>query len=282
METSTLATAALAILVLLLIFGGVAKLATAGRDADPGGLSRLGPGVLVPERWRKPFMIFCAVGEFVLAAGLLFTRHPLPRWGTIAFFSVATYVLWELRRRRPDVGCGCFGEASGSPVGLRSIGRAAVLAGMAVVVTLVPVSGTDLWSEASLNLAESLGAGLALLVLLSPEMGEGIARVRHRAPCEQRPVPASRALSRLRTSTEWRSHAPSLTSEEPSDSWRELCWRFFVYPGRTAAGAETEVVFAVYLSGRRPPVRVAVVGTDGPGTGSDDILQESIGVSAGR
>lgn len=278
MDLKTFAVAALLLLVLLLVLSGAAKLATAGRDAEPGGLSRLGPGVLVPERWRKSVMIACSAGEAVLVAGLLFTRHPLPRWGTIAFFSVATYVLWELRRRRPDVGCGCFGDASGAPVGLRSIGRAVMLAGLAVLVEAVPVSGADLFVPPSGSLALATCAGLLLLIALSPEAEEAIARIRYRAPCEQRPAPAPRSLSRLRSSAEWRSHVGLLTSDEPQDSWRELCWRFFVYQGRTESGSAAEVVFAVYLSGRRPPVRVAVVREDG----QEGVLQKSIGVSAGR
>lgn len=273
-EAVTLSTAALALLVLFLVLGGVAKIATAGTDAAPGGLARLGPGVLVPERWRKPMMIFCSIMEFVLAAGLLFTSYPLPRWATVAFFTVATYVLWELRRRRPDVGCGCFGEASGAPVGLRSIGRAALLAGMAILVTLVPVSGATLLAGFSWKLGIALGAGLGLLIVLSPEAGEAISRVRYRAPCEQRPQPAVKALSRLRSSAEWRSHQGLLMSNEPADTWRELCWRFFVYSGHTSAGAEADVVFAVYLSGRRPAVRVALVEE------SRSSLRESIGISA--
>ncbi|MFC4587829.1 MauE/DoxX family redox-associated membrane protein [Sphaerisporangium corydalis] len=276
MDVVTLATAALALLVFLLLLGGTAKLATAGTDSEPGGLSRLGPGVLVPERWRKPVMIFCSFGEAVLAAGLVFTSNPLPRWGTIAFFSVATYVLWELRRRRPDVGCGCFGEASSAPVGLRSIGRAVVLAGLGVVVAIVPVSGADLLSEFSWELVAAVAVGAAVLMVLSPELEEGIARVRYRAPCEQRPVSTSRILSRLRSSAEWRSHNELLTAAEPEDTWRELCWRFFVYSGRTASGARAEVVFAVYLIGRRPAVRVAVVETETAG----DPLVKSIGLSA--
>jgi Methylamine utilisation protein MauE len=275
-QVATLATAALVLLVALLLLGGTAKLATAGTDTAPGGLSRLGPGVLVPERWRKSVMIFCSVGEAVLAAGLVFTRHPLPRWGTIAFFSVATYVLWELRRRRPDVGCGCFGEASSSPVGLRSIGRALVLTGFAVLVALVPVSGVDVMAGLTWDLAVVLGAGVVLLTVLSPEVEEGIARVRYRTPCEQRPMSVNKAMSLLRGSAEWRSHKALLASVEPADTWRELCWRFFVYPGYTALGAQAEVVFAVYLSGRRPPVRVAVVDR------TSATLRESIDVSATR
>ncbi|GII77640.1 hypothetical protein Sru01_26220 [Sphaerisporangium rufum] len=275
-QPTTIATAALVLLVVLLVLGGAAKAATLRGDAEPGALVRLGPGVLVPERWRRPVMVVCSIGEIVLAIGLIFTRHPLPRWGTIAFFSVASYVLVELRRRRPDAGCGCFGEASSAPVGLRSIGRAVVLAAMAVLVTLVPVSGVDLAAGISADLALALGAGTALLAVLSPEMGEGIARVRYRVPCEQRPIPAARALARLRASAEWRAHAGLLASAEPADSWRELCWRFYLYPGRTASGEPAEVVFAVHLVGRRPPVRVAVLAAAGaPGS-----LPESSGISA--
>lgn len=276
MKVETLAAAALVLVVVLLVLGGAAKLVTTGRDAEPGGLSRLGPGVLVPDRWRRQFMIFCAAAEFTLAAGLLFTSNPLPRWGAVVFFSIATYVLWELRRRRPDAGCGCFGEASSSPVGFRSIGRAVVLTGMALIAAVVPVS--DLLSRFSTDLVIALAAGLVLLALLSPELEESIARIRYRAPCEQRSIPAARALSRLRSSAEWRSHESLLVSGEPSDSWRELCWRFFVYPARTAAGGGAEVVFAVYLSGRRPPVRVTVVEEEG----AEAILHESTGVSARR
>ncbi|MDH2425719.1 MauE/DoxX family redox-associated membrane protein [Sphaerisporangium sp. TRM90804] len=270
------ATAALGLVVLMLVLGGVAKAATAGGESEPGGLSRLGPGVLVPERWRKPVMIFCSAGETVLAAGLLLTHHPLPRWGTIAFFSVATYVLLELRRRRPDVGCGCFGDTSGTPVGLRSIGRAVVLTVMAVILTVVPVSGADLPAAFTWEVGLAGVAGAALLALLSPEMGEGIARLRYRAPCEQRPMPAGKAASRLRSSAEWRAHERLLTSGEPSDTWRELCWRFFVFPARGAAGTAEDVVFAVYLSGRRPPVRVTVV----PAAGMENGLRQSVEVSA--
>ena len=273
---ATLATVALELLVLILLLGGLAKFATAGARGQPGNLSWLGPGVLVPDRWRRPFMILCAAGEVALAAGLLFTTWPPARWGTLAFFAVATYVLWELRRRRPDVGCGCFGEASSAPVGLRSIVRASLLAGLAVVVTVVPVPGTGIVTGFSPGLVAATAAGLAVLALLSPEMSEAIARMRHRAPCEQRPMAAGKALHRLRASGEWRAHAPLLVSEEPSDTWRELCWRFFVYPGRTADGTPAELVFAVYLTGRRAPVRVGVTEPAG------QVMRESIEVSAVR
>lgn len=40
--------------------------------------------------------------------------------------------------------------------------------------------------------------------------------------------------------------------------WRELCWRYVVFPYR-AEGGMAEVVFAAQMQRRRPAVRAAVV-----------------------
>lgn len=275
---ATLGTAALPLLCSLLLLGGLGKLATVEGEEDPGRLTRLGPAVLVPERWRKPVMVACAYGELALAPALLLWGSPLPRWGTVLFFTIATYVLWDLRRRRPDVGCGCFGEMSATPVGLRSIARCAVLTALALALALTePVSASGLellagWTGATWAWA---AAGLVLLLLLSPEVEELAARLHRHVPCEQRQVPAERTLAHLMSSTAWQAHRPLLVAEEPSDSWRELCWRFFVYPGRNADGEPVDVVFAVHLEGRRPPVRSAVVPADGAAPAS---VAESIPV----
>lgn len=246
----------LPLLIVMLLLGTVAKVGTVTSGREPGSLSRLGPAVLVPGRMQVPALLLCAVGELVLAAGLLVTTHPLFRWGTVAFFALSTYVLLELRRRRPDAGCGCFGEVSSAPVGLRSIGRTVVLTGMALMSVWSPVTG---W-VAAFQLSWYAAAGVALLVLLSPEIEELIDRVRFRAPCEQRRGPAeSVTLSRLRSSGVWRANKETLTSAEPYDSWRELCWRFFAFRNHDG----DDVVFAVYLSGRRPAVRMAVVSAEG-------------------
>ncbi|MEV0382784.1 MauE/DoxX family redox-associated membrane protein [Nonomuraea sp. NPDC050643] len=249
----------LPLLIVLLLLGTTAKVITVGSGGEPGALSRLGPAVLVPDRMLAPALLVCAAGELVLATGLLLTTHPFFRWGTVAFFALSTYVLLELRRRRPDAGCGCFGEVSSAPVGLRSVGRTVVLTGMAGVSVWAPVPGWVAMTQPSWYTA----AGMAVLALLSPEIEEMIDRVRFRAPCEQRRGPAeSVTLSRLRSSGTWRAHRGELASTEPYDSWRELCWRFFAFRNHD----EDDVVFAVYLSGRRPAVRMAVVSAEDSGS----------------
>ncbi|MFB4276005.1 MULTISPECIES: MauE/DoxX family redox-associated membrane protein [unclassified Nonomuraea] len=242
----------LPLLVMMLLLGTAAKVLAVGSGREPGSLSRLGPAVLVPGRMQVPALLVCAAGELVLASGLLLTTHPLFRWGTVAFFALSTYVLLELRRRRPDAGCGCFGEVSSAPVGLRSIGRTVALTGMAGMAVWTPVAG---WVAAT-RPSWFTAAGVVVLAMLSPEIEELIDRVRYRAPCEQRRGPAeSVTLARLRSSGIWRAHRGELVSAEPYDTWRELCWRFFAFRNHD----DDDVVFAVYLSGRRPAVRVAVV-----------------------
>jgi hypothetical protein len=49
-----------------------------------------------------------------------------------------------------------------------------------------------------------------------------------------------------------------VSADIPDDVWREGCWRFVVFPG-LAHGRRADVVFAVYLQSRRPPIRVAVL-----------------------
>ncbi|MEV7012173.1 MauE/DoxX family redox-associated membrane protein [Streptosporangium sp. NPDC051022] len=277
-----IAAAQLPVLGALLAAGALSKVWTAMGETGPGALSRFGPAVLVTDRWRASAMFGCAAGEAVLVAGLVATGHPVFRWATAGFFAVSTYVLWELRRRRPDVGCGCFGEVSAVPVGLRSLGRTMVLTAMAAGLLWTPeVPGWSLLTGMTWSQGLATAGGLLVLAVLSPEIEEAAARLRYRAPCEQRPLDPAPALNRLRSSTTWRAHKELLLSTDPVDSWRELCWRFFVYPGRSHSGEQVDVVFAIYLSGRHPAIRVAMVGFDGRPV-EDASLEESMPVSVGR
>jgi hypothetical protein len=248
----------LPVLIAVLALGAVAKVITVRSGSELGALARLGPAVLVPVAIQAPALLVCAFGELVLSIGLLVSTQPIIRWGTVAFFAMSTYVLLELRRRRPDAGCGCFGEVSAAPVGLRSVARTVVLTGMAAMSVWAEAPGWTVFAQPSWLTA----AGVVALLVLSPELEEMADRLRYRAPCEQRRAPAQEVtLARLHSSGAWRQYRERLAAE-PYDSWRELCWRFFVFE----SGGGADVVFAVYLSGRRPAVRVAVVDPEDSGS----------------
>jgi hypothetical protein len=229
------------------------------------------PTALFPVPLRRTAAIAVCVTEFVLGVALLMTAWPLPgdagprpaaaacaRAAAALFFLTAAATLHELRDRRPEAGCGCFGELSRTPVGWRPIARSALLCGAA----LASVSARPLRMPGSAGaawlLVAAIAAELAVLAALSPELGEVIVRLGYSEPCEVRRIPVARTLDSLRASPQWRRYRQYLTSLEPGDVWREGCWRFAVFPGM-AEGRRVEVVFAVYTKPRRPPVRAAIV-----------------------
>jgi methylamine utilization protein MauE len=221
---------------------------------------------LFPVRLRRPAtMVLCAT-ELSLGAGLLITAGrsdagwpaDLVRAGVSVFFLVGMCALVELRARRPGLGCGCFGELSSSPPGVRSIVRAGLLAGGA----LAGIGAPDLdlrppAPQAGLYLLAAV-CQVALLAAVSPEVGEALVRLGYSAPCELRPASAQRALAALHASALWRSCGAGVTGGEPLDMWRELCWWYVVYPA-SHEGRECEAVFAVEVRSHRPAVRAALV-----------------------
>lgn len=235
----------------------------------------MGPAGLFPWRLRRPVMIAMCVVEFGLGLALLATASPaldgfdgapatVTRAGTALFFLIAAGTLHEARQRRPEAGCGCFGELSDTPIGLRTIGRAGLLCIAAATTIGAPPLRMPASSGQSATLLGILAAELALIAALSPEVGEIMVRLGYSEPCELRRLPVTRTLGALRSSSQWRRHAGQLVSFTPIDVWREGCWRFVVFPGQVA-GQRVEVVYAVYLQARRPPIRVAVL--DEPSAG---------------
>jgi hypothetical protein len=207
----------------------------------------------------------CA-SEFGLGIGLIVTAGRLGRGlpatvvrtGVSLLFLIAVGALIELRERRPDAGCGCFGDLSVTPVGARTITRSTVLA-VAAIVTLgapplqMPASGlaATLW-------VVTLVAEVLLLAVLSPELGEAMARLGYSEPCEVRRISVDRTLAALTGSAPWRRYAGLVTEAAPSDIWREGCWRYLLYPGESG-DRRVDLVFAVSLRSRRPQVQVAVL-----------------------
>ena len=106
-------------------------------------------------------------------------------------------------------------------------------------------------------------AEFAVLAALSPELGELMVRLGRTEPCELRRIPVAKSLDTLWASASWRRYHRYLITTEPTDVWREGCWRFAVFPG-ILASRRVEVVFAVYLTGRHAPVRVGVLDIDTP------------------
>jgi hypothetical protein len=101
--------------------------------------ARSDPADLFPAHLRRPIIVLVFAAELGLGLGLIGTAvkfgrdwPALPatvvRTGTALFFLVAVGALNEMRQRRPDAGCGCFGELSGTPIGLRTIARRACCA----------------------------------------------------------------------------------------------------------------------------------------------------------
>ncbi len=255
------------ILSVLLIGGCAAKAkkALGARSVSAG----LGSTAMFPLRLRRPVAIFMCASELSLGVALILTAGRagagIPatavRAATALLFFTAVGALHELRTRRPDAGCGCFGDLSETPVGLRAIARSALLSAAAVSSEGVPPIRMPTAPSAATAMIICAAAEIMIIASLSPELGEILVRLGYSEPCEIRRVPAERTLATLRSSSAWRRYRRQITSREPVDMWREGCWRFVVFAA-VMQGNPADVVFAVYLHTRRPPVRVAAIMTE--------------------
>ena len=158
------------------------------------------PTGLLPLRLRRPVMMTMCATELALGLALIATASQVGaggagllatvvRAGTALLFLVAVGALNETRQRRPDAGCGCFGEFSDTPIGWRTITRAGVLCAAATVtIGLPPLRMPSSPATAELLLA-ALAFELSLIASLSPEIGEILVRLGYSEPCELRRAP---------------------------------------------------------------------------------------------
>jgi hypothetical protein len=252
------------LLAILLLGGCAGKAARVIRERSLS--AALGPTGLFPWQLRRPIMVLMCLAELGLGLALLgtatVTGKGMPasaaRAGTALFFLIAIGTLYEVRQRRPAAGCGCFGELSDTPVGLRTIARACLLCLAAVASIGAPPLAMPSSPGRAAFMICLLGLELVLFAVLSPEIAEIGVRLGYSEPCELRRLPVARTLTSLQSSAQWRRYAAAITDEQPLDIWREGCWRFVVFPG-AVDGRLTDIVFAVYLQNRRPPIRVAVL-----------------------
>jgi hypothetical protein len=227
---------------------------------EPG--DTLDPGTMLANlRRHRSAVVALALVEGAVGAGLLISDHPVARFGTVVIFFVATSVVFELRARKADEGCGCFGGLSTSPVRLRAVVRAFLFLLLGLAVVGVPTTGLDVMRHGTGWHGLIVAVEVAVFAGLSPEIGALLARRRERIPCEHRTVPLAETFAILHASEQWREQAPLIVTADPVDVWRELCWRFLVYGGR-ADDEEIEIVFAVSTEERNPAVKVAIVRPD--------------------
>ncbi|MBB4935089.1 hypothetical protein F4561_005983 [Lipingzhangella halophila] len=241
----------LPVLALLLLLGAVSKLT--GSDTR-GGAS------LLPVRARPWFTRAHGAVEVLVAGALLVLPGQVGDAGRMwaaALFAGGVVALFVLRRRDPEMGCGCFGGLSTTPIGWRVIARAAVFAVAAAATVGVDGSGLGVLGGLTGWHAAVIAAEAALLAALSPELGELTLRLARRERCDTRAVPMRRTLARLLLSDVWRASTAVVTSRRPLDVWRQGCWRFLRYAGRRD-GRPVDVVFGVPLDGRRSAVRAAI------------------------
>jgi hypothetical protein len=251
------------LLAALLLGGCAAKLR---RTIRTRSIAReMGPTALFPLRLRRPVAIVVCISELALGVGLLVTAGQFGagapalavRSLTVVLFCTAVGALHVLRTRRPAAGCGCFGDLSDTPVKWRTLTRTALFCGAAVATLGAPALHTPPSAAVAMVVLGVLVVEVSVLVALSPEFAEVMIRLGYNEPCEVRRLPVARSLTALRSSPQWRQYHRYLTAKEPTDVWREGCWRFAVFPGMLT-GRRVEVVFAVYLKPRRPQVRVGL------------------------
>jgi hypothetical protein len=251
------------LLAAMLLGGCAAKLARAIQRHSVG--AGLGPTALFPLKLRPLAAgTLCAV-ELGIGIGLIVTAGSfgagtpahLIRLSTCLLFVVATCALIELRSIRPDIGCGCFGEFSASPITGRTLARSILLAAAALGTVWVTVRLPRTASAATPMLIMFI-AELGVFGLLSPEIRDVLVRIGYSAPCELRLLSPDQTIATLQRSAQWRRHRSLIADDQPVDVWRELCWRYVAYRSRYN-GRDTELVFAVYLQNRRPAVLSVLV-----------------------
>ncbi|MEV5828886.1 MauE/DoxX family redox-associated membrane protein [Spirillospora sp. NPDC052242] len=256
------------LLAVVLLAAGAAKLVF--REPVPAAPDHV-HGVPVPAgvarvtalRHGRRTSVCLGLGEGVLGLGLLLSSHLSVRLAATAAFAAATWVVGELRVRRPDAGCGCFGGLSGKRVGRRGVARAVLLTAVAVAALGAPHTGLDALRGGHVPVAAVFAVELALFAALSPELTAVLGRrrlpgARPVTPCERRRSPLAETYATLHGSPEWAVHEDAVTSAVPLDVWREGCWRFLAFPARLD-GRDVRLVFAVSTAERDRVVRPARV-----------------------
>jgi hypothetical protein len=158
-----------------------------------------------------------------------------------------TLYLW---RKMPERSCGCFGKSSGEGTTWRNVARAGILLG----ATIACMFAQEPWWNASTLSVAFLVAESTTLVMLSPEKSAIFQWFNEvwSVGCHQASSTEEQGLRALARSRVWRALMPEPLAALPEDSWREACWRFFVYPISDSRDTK-RAVFAVQKRLLLPP-----------------------------
>ncbi len=216
----------------ILVLGGLAKLRRErGREAVRQSAFALlvrREGLVAPA-WE---LLGCA--ELLL--GLLLLLAPPWQWvraATVvhAFWGDELNAVWAWLFA-PERSCGCFGGASTAPASWRTVARTSLLWAAAVVTAVRPRSWWQIHPEPQLLVLVLLEA--LVFVWLSPEVPTLLRQFRvgqARLPrCLDSHMSAEEALEALRRSHAWDGLSMYVRRAEPSEHWRDGCWRFLAFP----------------------------------------------------
>ena len=125
---------------------------------------------------------------------------------------------------RPDIGCGCFGEFSSTPVTGRTIARSILLAVAALgTVNVQPIQLRGASADPSRPIAAlAAPSSSAIFALLSPEVRDLLVRIGYSAPCELRVPSPEQTLPRCTAAASgagiWRCSPPTSRSTSGASS----------------------------------------------------------------
>jgi hypothetical protein len=209
------------VVAVVLLWAAVVKLRGTPRRS---ALARL----VGKERVAAAFRVIGVV-EVLLVASLLVTPWPAAVW----FVGLTGYLVWA-RTAAPEESCGCLSEKH-TPVGVRSIARAVLLAALALVAT------TDLLL---------LTVEVAVIVSLSAELDAywllPLRRLKVRLThplAGEFHVPVTSTVQQLHKSQAYQAVYPLLRSDL-LDTWDEGEWRILTYSA-DRDGDRVTAVFAV-------------------------------------
>jgi hypothetical protein len=211
---------------------------------------------------RSLLVLWYGLAGAELVAGLLACSRTAGRWsalpvGTLMAGALA-YSSWALYAA-PDASCGCLGHVSSDKVTRVGLARTTILLALAALGASSPATWNGMTKRDVVLIVVTGIAELTLAMGLFPEIRSHF-RPRPE-PCETRQEPIAQTLARLRAGKLWGAVAQHLEAPEPSDSWRQACWRYITFPA-TYRGDPAIAVFVVRIAGTARSDAVAFVHRD--------------------